>query len=186
MNSDLRMGTKPHTGLLKVPLLCVVKRLSLYDTFPVFCFQIWSITMKKKGHFSRLWSSPRNCFISYTAPKCVQEPLKMQAHLPFGFPQFFRFIIIFYFASGLISYPSLYLPFIHKSPPFNRRRCQGQSKYKCLPHNKSISHMETEHRKTEKLTFVSSLRIFSLGRISRTFWSGSPGQVPNLMSISLC
>lgn len=40
---------------------------------------------------------------------------KITAHLLFGFPQFFKFII-FYFASGLISYASLYLPFTHKLP----------------------------------------------------------------------
>lgn len=100
----------------------------------------------------------------------------MQAHLLFGFPQFFRFIIIFCF--GLISYPSLCLPFVHKSPHLIEEDVKAKANTSVC-HTTNLSHTWEQNTETEKF----SLRIFSLGRISRTFWSGSLGQGPNLMSI---
>lgn len=70
----------------------------------------------------------------------------MQAHLLFGFPQFFRFIIIFYF--GLISYPSLCLPFVHKSPHLIEEDVKAKANTSVC-HTTNLSH--TWEQNTEKL-----------------------------------
>lgn len=63
----------------------------------------------------------------------------MQAQLFFGFPQFFMFIIIFYFASGLISYPSLCLPFVHKSPHLTEEDAKAKANTSAC-HSTNLSH----------------------------------------------
>lgn len=63
----------------------------------------------------------------------------MQAHLLFRFPHFFIFIIIFHFASGLISYPSLCLPFVHKSPHLTEKDAKAKANTSAS-HTTNLSH----------------------------------------------
>lgn len=136
------------TGRLKVLLLCVVK--CLCTTLFHLLFPNLTITTKR---FNFQDSAAHQVTVPH--PILFQNRIgsfKITAHLLFGFPQFFKFII-FYLASSLISYASLYLPFTHKLPHLTEGDAMPRPKQ---THSKSFSHLVTGHRKTEKLpTFVS-------------------------------